>query len=64
MKCKNVRKDLGYSSIEVKNKVHLFVADDKSEAKLIYDELQDLIWRIKEEGYVPDMQFSLLEVEE
>lgn len=43
MKCKNVRKDLGYSSIEVKNKVHLFVADDKSEAKLIYDELQDLI---------------------
>lgn len=66
MKYKNVRKDPGYSSIEVKNKVHLFVVDDKShpEAKMIHDELEDLLRRIKDEGYVPNTEFSLLDVEE
>ncbi|KAL5786462.1 hypothetical protein ACOSQ2_008854 [Xanthoceras sorbifolium] len=66
MKRKNVKKDPGFSWIDVKNKLHLFVVDDKShpQADLIYDKLEDLIKRIKEEGYIPDTDFVLLDVEE
>ncbi|XP_008789295.2 pentatricopeptide repeat-containing protein At4g33170 [Phoenix dactylifera] len=66
MKSRNVKKDPGYSWIEVQNKVHLFVVDDKShpENDAIYDELEDLIRRIKGEGYVPDTDYVLLDVEE
>ncbi|XP_062098693.1 pentatricopeptide repeat-containing protein At4g33170-like [Humulus lupulus] len=66
MKRKNVKKDPGFSWIDVKNKMHLFVVDDKShpESDLIYDKVEDLIKRIREEGYVPDTDFVLLDVEE
>ncbi|OVA14516.1 Pentatricopeptide repeat [Macleaya cordata] len=66
MKERNVKKDPGYSWIDVKNKVHLFVVDDKShpQAVAIYSKLEDLIRIIKEEGYVPDTDFVLLDVEE
>lgn len=66
MKRKNVKKEPGFSWIDVKNKVHLFVVDDKShpEADLIYDKLEDLMKRIGEEGYVPDTEFVLADVEE
>ncbi|OAY85290.1 Pentatricopeptide repeat-containing protein [Ananas comosus] len=66
MKSRNVKKDPGYSWIEVKNKVHLFVVDDRShpETAAIYHKLEDLIKRIKDEGYVPDTDFVLLDVEE
>ncbi|XP_020593900.1 pentatricopeptide repeat-containing protein At4g33170 [Phalaenopsis equestris] len=66
MKRRNVKKDPGYSWIEEKQKVHLFVVDDRShpEAAAIYDELEDLMQRIKDEGYVPDTEFVLLDVEE
>ncbi|XP_057958735.1 pentatricopeptide repeat-containing protein At4g33170-like [Malania oleifera] len=66
MKVKNVKKDPGFSWIDVKNKVHLFVVDDRShpQANLIYDKVEDLIKIIKEEGYVPDTDFVLLDVEQ
>lgn len=66
MKRKHVKKDPGFSWIDVKNQLHLFVVDDKShpQADLIYDKLEDLIKRIKEEGYTPDTDFTLLDVEE
>ena len=66
MKRKNVKKDPGFSWIDVKNKVHLFVVDDKShpETALIYEKVEDLIKRIREEGYVPDTDFVLVDVEE
>ncbi|XP_039124948.1 pentatricopeptide repeat-containing protein At4g33170 [Dioscorea cayenensis subsp. rotundata] len=66
MKGSNVMKDPGYSWIELKNKMHLFTVDDKShpETAAIYNELEDLIRRIKDEGYVPDTEFVLLDVEE
>ncbi|PKU72595.1 pentatricopeptide repeat-containing protein At4g33170 isoform X1 [Dendrobium catenatum] len=66
MKRRNVKKDPGYSWIEQKDKVHLFVVDDSShpEAAAIHDELEDLMQRIKKEGYVPDTDFVLLDVEE
>jgi pentatricopeptide repeat protein len=63
---KKVKKDPGFSWIDVKNKVHLFVVDDRShpQTDLIYDKVEDLIQRIREEGYVPDTDFTLLDVEE
>ncbi|XP_023536132.1 pentatricopeptide repeat-containing protein At4g33170 [Cucurbita pepo subsp. pepo] len=67
MKLKNVKKDPGFSWIDVKNKVHLFVVDDRShpQADLIYEKVEDLMKRIREEGsYVPDTDFMLLDVEE
>ncbi|KAM6541935.1 hypothetical protein CsatB_006382 [Cannabis sativa] len=66
MKSRNVKKDPGFSWIDVKNKMHLFVVDDKShpESDLIYDKVEDLIRRIREEGYVPDTDFVLVDVEE
>uniref|UniRef100_A0A9I9DEK7 DYW domain-containing protein n=2 Tax=Cucumis melo TaxID=3656 RepID=A0A9I9DEK7_CUCME len=66
MKLKNVKKDPGFSWIDVKNKVHLFVVDDRShpQAGLIYEKIEDLMKRIREEGsYVPDTDFTLLDVE-
>ncbi|KAK4853506.1 hypothetical protein QYF36_010262 [Acer negundo] len=66
MKRKYVKKDPGFSWIDVKNTLHLFVVDDKShpQTDLIYDEVEDLMKRIKEEGYIPDTDFVLLDVEE
>ncbi|KDP34011.1 hypothetical protein JCGZ_07582 [Jatropha curcas] len=66
MQRKNVKKDPGFSWIDVKNRVHLFVVDDRShpEADSICKKVEDLMKRIKEEGYVPDTDFVLLDVEE
>lgn len=66
MKKKNIKKDPGFSWIDIKNKVHLFVVDDRShpQADLIYEKVEDLIQRIKEAGYVPDTDYVLLDVEE
>ncbi|XP_022142686.1 pentatricopeptide repeat-containing protein At4g33170 [Momordica charantia] len=67
MKLKNVKKDPGFSWIDVQNKVHLFVVDDRShpQADLIYEKVEALMKRIREEGsYVPDTDFMLLDVEE
>ncbi|KAI8556012.1 hypothetical protein RHMOL_Rhmol05G0219900 [Rhododendron molle] len=63
---KNVKKDPGFSWIDVKNKLHLFVVDDRShpQADMIYEKVEDLITRIKKEGYVPDTDYVLLDVEE
>ncbi|URE14579.1 repeat-containing protein [Musa troglodytarum] len=63
---RNVKKDPGYSWIEIKNKVHLFVVDDTShpETTAIYQELEDLIRKIKGEGYIPDTDYVLLDLQE
>ncbi|KAK7410182.1 hypothetical protein VNO78_00767 [Psophocarpus tetragonolobus] len=62
----NVKKDPGFSWIDLKNKVHLFVAGDRSheETDVIYNKVEDVMKRIREEGYVPDTEFALLDVEE
>ncbi|PQP99238.1 pentatricopeptide repeat-containing protein [Prunus yedoensis var. nudiflora] len=66
MKRQKVKKEPGFSWINVKNKVHLFVVDDKShpQADQIYDKVEDLMKRIGEEGYVPDTKFALVDIEE
>ncbi|KAM7259778.1 hypothetical protein ACFE04_015519 [Oxalis oulophora] len=66
MKEKNVKKDPGFSWIDIKNEIHLFVVDDKShpQSDLIYEKVEDLIKQIKGEGYIPDTDFVLVDVEE
>lgn len=66
MKDKAITKKPGQSWIEVKNKVHSFVARDKShpETKNIYAMLEKLKMQLTEAGYVPDKSFVLHDVEE
>ncbi|CAA7025518.1 unnamed protein product [Microthlaspi erraticum] len=66
MKGQRVKKDPGFSWIEVKNKIHLFVVDDRSnpESESIYRKVKDVIRDIKQEGYVPETDFTLVDVEE
>ncbi|KAL5977130.1 hypothetical protein ACLOJK_021472 [Asimina triloba] len=63
---KGVVKKPGSSWIEVKRKVHVFLVGDKShpKAKEIYALLEKLTKRMKEEGYIPDTNFVLHDVEE
>ncbi|KAJ7958426.1 Pentatricopeptide repeat-containing protein [Quillaja saponaria] len=62
MRSINVKKDPGFSWIDVKNKVHLFVVDDRSHAEsgLVYDQVEDMMKMIREEGYVPDTDLCWL----
>ncbi|OVA09723.1 Pentatricopeptide repeat [Macleaya cordata] len=66
MKRRGVRKAAGHTIIEVKNKVYKFVVGDRSnpQTELIYIELERLMERIRGEGYVPDTNFVLHDVEE
>lgn len=66
MKRKNVKKDPGFSWIDVKNMLHLFVVDDRShpQADIIYDKVEEMMKTIREDGYVPDTEFVLLDVED
>jgi pentatricopeptide repeat protein len=62
----NVKKEPGFSWVDMKNKVHLFVAGDRSheETDLIYNKVECVMKRIREEGYVPDTEFTLVDIEE
>ncbi|XP_020526746.1 pentatricopeptide repeat-containing protein At4g33170 [Amborella trichopoda] len=66
MNSRGVKKDPGHSWIDVKNKVHLFVVDDRTHphSDAIYAKVEELIRRIKDVGYVPDTEFVLLDVAE
>nr|UPT49724.1 pentatricopeptide repeat protein AaPPR1259 [Agave angustifolia] len=66
MRRKGVRKTAGYSVIEVKNKVYKFSVGDKMKphTDMIYRELDILMARIREAGYVPNTNFALHDVEE
>ncbi|KAI0522588.1 hypothetical protein KFK09_004968 [Dendrobium nobile] len=63
---RGVVKKPGSSWIEVKRKVHVFLVGDDShpQAKQIYAFLEKLQSKMKEEGYVPDTNFVLHDVEE
>eukprot|EP01018_Ginkgo_biloba_P016364 Gb_15262 [translate_table: standard] len=66
MKDKGVKKKPGFSWIEVKNRVHTFVAQDRShpQTEEIYAMLERLSGKMEEAGYVPDTNFVLRDVEE
>ncbi|KAF6146660.1 hypothetical protein GIB67_008946 [Kingdonia uniflora] len=66
MKSRSIKKDLGYSWIDIKSKDHLLLGDDKShpQASAIYEKLEELIQIIGEEGYTPDTDYVMHDVEE
>ncbi|KAG8388699.1 hypothetical protein BUALT_Bualt02G0152500 [Buddleja alternifolia] len=60
-----IKKEPGCSWIEINKQVHAFILGDKSHPQVnaIYGELNQIIWRLKEEGYVPDTNFVLQDLE-
>ncbi|CAK8561690.1 unnamed protein product [Lathyrus sativus] len=66
MRDKGLRKEPGCSWIKYKNQVHVFSADDKSNpfSDQIYSELEKLNYKMIKEGYVPDMNSVLHDVED
>ncbi|EFJ04900.1 hypothetical protein SELMODRAFT_138073 [Selaginella moellendorffii] len=63
---RGLAKEAGWSSIEVRNKVHVFTAKDCSHPKseAIYAELHRLALLLKGAGYVPNTSLVLQDVEE
>ncbi|URE16652.1 PPR repeat [Musa troglodytarum] len=66
MRKRGVKKIAGYTVIELNNKLYKFLVGDCSnpQSDLIYRELERLMDRIKEAGYVPNTNFALHDVEE
>lgn len=66
MKSKNVKKFAAYSWIEIDNKVHKFVSEDRThpETKVIYEELSRLIKKLQEAGFTPNTKLVLHDVPE
>jgi len=61
MKSKGIVKETGCSWIEMNSIVHIFSSEDRGHPREaeIYSKIDEIIIRIKEAGYVPDMNFSL-----
>ncbi|CAA0812066.1 Pentatricopeptide repeat-containing protein [Striga hermonthica] len=55
---------VGWSSVEVKGKIHKFVSNDKSHSDFreIYEMIHQMEWQLKFEGYSPDTSQVLLDV--
>jgi len=66
MKDKGLKKEPRVSWIEVKVRVHSFTFKDKMHPQItvIYEKLEELTKLMKEEGYVPDKNFVLHDVED
>ncbi|XP_048496850.1 putative pentatricopeptide repeat-containing protein At3g49142 [Beta vulgaris subsp. vulgaris] len=66
MKNKGMNKTPGISNVEHEGQVYTFLAGDRShpQSKEIYDKLDVLVGKMKEEGYVPETDFALHDVEE
>lgn len=65
IKSRGLRKDPGYSWIEVGRRMHVFGAGDSIEgSREVYQFLEKLTVLMEEEGYVPDRKLVLHDVEE
>ncbi|KAF8393417.1 hypothetical protein HHK36_021661 [Tetracentron sinense] len=66
MKSRNIRKSAAYSWIDIDNKVHKFVSDDRTHPQTdkIYEELGRLIKKLQEAGFVPRTNLVLHDVGE
>ncbi|KAL4560207.1 hypothetical protein LXL04_032356 [Taraxacum kok-saghyz] len=66
MKSKGVKKQPGVSNVELNNQVHSFLAGDQShpQSKQIYEELEVIVGKMREFGYVPEMDSVLHDIEE
>ncbi|XP_043687278.1 pentatricopeptide repeat-containing protein At2g27610-like [Telopea speciosissima] len=61
MEERGVKKDAGWSWIEIKSTVNAFMSRDRNhpEAQAIYQILDELLVKMKEEGYSPDFSWAL-----
>ncbi|MQL83854.1 hypothetical protein Taro_016347 [Colocasia esculenta] len=61
MRDRAVKKNPGCSWIELKKRIHVFVADDSSHPRMeeIHQFLEELLGTIEKAGYVPDMKWAL-----
>ncbi|KAL7158647.1 hypothetical protein ABFS83_02G158200 [Erythranthe nasuta] len=66
MKSKGVRKEPGCSWMEVNGRVHVFMSEDRGHPSTneIFLKIEEIITRIKEVGYVPDVSFALHDINE
>ncbi|CAG7888498.1 unnamed protein product [Brassica rapa] len=66
MKSKGLKKNPGASNVEVNGDIHTFLVGDRShpQSDEIYRELDVLVTKMKEIGYVPDSESALHDVEE
>ncbi|KAJ7947972.1 Pentatricopeptide repeat-containing protein [Quillaja saponaria] len=66
MDVRKVKKEAGYSWIEVKNQTYSFLAGDLSHpmSDRIYSKLGELNFRLKDAGYQPDTNYVLHDVED
>lgn len=66
IKDRGVKKKPGCSWIEVNNRVHAFVIEDRShpQTEKIYETLEKLETQIRDAGYLPDTNFVLHDVDE
>lgn len=66
MRDRGVRKKPGCSWIEVKKRVHYFVAEDSSHPMIreIHSYLDDMLMKIKQVGYVPDVRWAVVKEDE
>ncbi|KAH0746716.1 hypothetical protein KY285_008373 [Solanum tuberosum] len=66
MDVRKVKKEIGYSWIEVKSKTYSFMAGDVSHplSDSIYMQLEELRGRLKDAGYQPDTNYVLHDVED
>ncbi|XP_038892212.1 pentatricopeptide repeat-containing protein At1g71420 isoform X1 [Benincasa hispida] len=65
MKGSRVRKEPGLSWVEIENQVHEFASGGcrHPQREVIWNELEELIGRLKEIGYVPETSLALHDVE-
>ncbi|KAK7261224.1 hypothetical protein RIF29_27529 [Crotalaria pallida] len=63
---RKVKKEAGYSWIEVKNKTYSFLAGDSSHplSDCIYSKLSELNIRLRDAGYQPDTNYVFHDIEE
>eukprot|EP01018_Ginkgo_biloba_P032703 Gb_11926 [translate_table: standard] len=66
LKDRELKKTPGCSRIEIKNRIHTFLAGDRShpQSKKIYAMLESLDELMKKAGYVPDTSYVLHDVED
>ncbi|XP_052180745.1 putative pentatricopeptide repeat-containing protein At3g49142 [Diospyros lotus] len=66
MKGRGIKKTPGFSNVELDHKVHTFLAGDQShpQSKEIYEELDVMVGKMKEAGYVPETDSALHDLEE
>ncbi|KAK9121306.1 hypothetical protein Syun_018923 [Stephania yunnanensis] len=66
MKLRGVIKDPGCSWMELNGKVHTFTVEDRDHQRMaeIYDKVDEMLFLIRKVGYVPDMNYSLHDMDE